>query len=201
MRRGAFSWSLSPPFGSVSHGSLIPYRFAVSSEAITRFIFSESSSTFPTLSEMSPFITIPLSSILSRRTTSERSLLGSSLSDIFTHTLALHPAVATDASVLEPVLAAETLYIARPNRLGEIDLRYIVGCSPVALGAAVEDPSPLHGFFQPDSLVLTADKADSQSRAAPSLSRSRLLQSLRVVTALRDPWLRHIAGRYRCRQL
>src|SRR5439155_3591836 len=125
------------------------------------------SSTFPTLSEMSPFMTIPLSSILSRRSTSERSLLGSSLSDIFTHTLALHPAVAADASVLEPVLGAEALDIARPDRLREIDLRYVVGGSPVALRAAVEDPSPQHRFFQPDSLVLAADKADGQSRAAP----------------------------------
>src|SRR5712691_4592794 len=167
MRRGAFSWSLSPPFGSVSHGSLIPYRFAVSSEAITRFIFRESSSTFPTLSEMSPLMTIALSSILSRRSTSERSLLGSSLSDIFAQPLTLHPAIATDATVLEPVLAAEALDITRPDRLGEVDLRYVVGGSPVALGAAVEDPPPLHCFFQTDSLVLTADKADGQLGAAP----------------------------------
>src|SRR5437667_10802092 len=158
MRRGAFSWSLSPPFDSVSHGSLSPYRFAVSSEAITRFIFSESSSTFPTLSEISPFMTIPLSSILSRRATSERSLRGSSLSDIFTHTLAPHPAIPTYASVLEPVLPAEALDIARPDRLGEIDFRYVDGGSPMALGAAREDASPLLGVFQSDTLILTADK-------------------------------------------
>src|SRR5207245_3289510 len=92
-----------------SQGSFIPYLLAVSKEAMTRFIFKESRST-PTIERvMSPFMTTPLSKILSIRSTMVSCPGGTCLSDIFAYTLTFHLTVTAYSTVFEPMSLTKPL--------------------------------------------------------------------------------------------
>ena len=100
---------------------------------------------------MSPFITTPLSSILSSRSISVscRGESATSLRDNVAHRLApFHFAVGANATILEPMFGAEPFEVFLRCRIHKKSRNYVKRSSALALRASNEDPSFTHCLFK-----------------------------------------------------